>query len=65
MEHAFSIGQVVRARGRVWDRPRVAVYMVIRLLPRAGAVDSGAYYQVRSIPNGVEWIVAEDRIELV
>jgi hypothetical protein len=64
MRHAFSIGQVVRARGRVWDRPRVAVYMVTRLLPRARGLDF-ACYQVRSIPDGVEWIVAEDGIEPV
>ena len=61
MQHTYWIGQIVRGRGRAWGRPRVTGYKVTRLLP--GPADELPLYRVRSLPDGVEWVIAQHRLE--
>jgi hypothetical protein len=60
--HGYLVGQLVRAKGRFVGRTGKKLYMVVRLLP-APAHDMPCYC-VRSVPDGVEWIAAQDEIEL-
>jgi hypothetical protein len=61
MQYTFIVGQVVRARSRVSGRLGARWYRVVRLLPPPD--DEVPRYRVRSIADGGEWVVAQDRIE--
>lgn len=61
MQYTYLVGQIVRAKSRLRDRPRVALYQVTRLLP--SELDATPCYQVRSLQDGVEWVIAQDRLE--
>ena len=60
MQYMFSIGQVVQGKSSLSGRIGTSVYRIVQLLPTADPVMP--LYRVRSIPHGIEWIVAQDRI---
>jgi hypothetical protein len=60
MQYVFVVGQAVRAKSRFPGRIGAKRYRILRLLPPDQQMPS---YRVRSIPEGVEWVVAQDRIE--
>jgi hypothetical protein len=40
------------------------MYQIVRLLPPT-AGDDVPRYRVRSVPDGVEWVVAQDRLRVI
>ena len=60
MQILFEVGQAVRAKSRLSGRIGTSLYRIVQLLPPADR--EMPLYRVRSIPDGVEWVVAQDRI---
>lgn len=61
MQYDYSIGETVRAIGGRASQVRAKVYEIVRAFP-SGA-DEMPWYRVRSLSDGVEWTVRQDRIE--
>ncbi len=60
MQYMFILGQAVQGKSGLSGRIGTSVYRIVQLLPPADHVMP--LYRVRGVPDGVEWIVAEDRI---
>jgi len=61
MQYAFSVGEIVRAKSSFQGRTCAERYQVVCLLPPTDG--ELPCYQIRSVRDGVEWVVAQDRIE--
>jgi hypothetical protein len=60
MQHMFNVGQAVRARSHLSGQVGTSVYRIVQLLPPS--IHQVPLCRVKSIPDGVEWVVAQDRI---
>ena len=60
MQYVFILGQLVQGKSALSGRIGTSAYRIVKLLPPVDHVMP--LYRVRSIPDGVEWIVSEDRI---
>ena len=61
MHYTYRVGQIVRAKSMIRERPQVILYQITRLLPPEA--DEIPCYRVRNVSDGVEWVVAQNRIE--
>jgi hypothetical protein len=64
MQYTYFVGQMVRTAGRFPSQSGARMYQIVRLLPPT-AGDDVPRYRVRSVPDGVEWVVAQDRLKVI